>query len=610
MQTPLIRALVTSFFCVAIAVAPVFVHAQSTHAALEKEVASVIERMQQTLSAEERLALTPESVAAFLNASERTLFAEEFSSFRVSTPVTVYVAFESAPGEVPFWLPERGFERRADLDFLVKGEDDYATWSKRFPAGEIGLGVPGFSGEMKPYLTFIESNTEAAVEVEPLVRGVDVVTAVIGQEAFLDDDDTLTTLPDTLLGLQMLRSYEKWEFVSRLVGHFRATEHPSTPYPDHIQLTWQGDPASSVTVQWRTRGESTDASLWLSRKSDLLGDDKAASAQIIRAQQVHLDTPQIVNDPSITLHRARLEQLTPATEYVYAVSSADGEHWSDLRSFRTAAASGEEPYSFVYLGDPQNGLDRWGELIRQSDYRYPDTRFYLIAGDLIDKGTQRDNWDQFFAQSSPVFDSRPVLPAIGNHDSHGGHPTLYLQQFALPDNGSNTLEPGRTYHVTYQDLLVVVMDSNYDLIDPQTQTEWLDRVLEESEARWKTVIYHHPLYASHPERDNAPLRHAWLPIFDRHGVDIAFQGHDHAYMRTHPLRGGEQVKDGEHGTIYLVAVSGTKMYEQSLPEFAAFGTTETRTFQVIDIDPERGALLYRAIDEAGTVIDEFSLSKP
>src|SRR6056297_2946866 len=119
------------------------------HAALERSVSTVIQRMQQTLTAKERLALTPQSAADFLTAEERELFATAFARLRVSEPVTVYVAFESAAGETPFWLPDRGFERRQDLDFIVDGEDDYSTWAKPFPAGEIALGIPGFSGEMK-----------------------------------------------------------------------------------------------------------------------------------------------------------------------------------------------------------------------------------------------------------------------------------------------------------------------------------------------------------------------------------------------------------------------------------------------------------------------------
>ena len=27
-----------------------------------------------------------------------------------------------------------------------------------------------------------------------------------------------------------------------------------------------------------------------------------------------------------------------------------------------------------------------------------------------------------------------------------------------------------------------------------------------------------------------------MPIFDKHHVDLVLQGHDHAYLRTYPLR--------------------------------------------------------------------------
>jgi hypothetical protein len=81
-------------------------------------------------------------------------------------------------------------------------------------------------------------------------------------------------------------------------------------------------------------------------------------------------------------------------------------------------------------------------------------------------------------------------------------------------------------------------------------------------------------------------------------------------MRTVPMRDHRPAEEGEHGTVYLVAVSGTKMYEQALPDFAAFGTTDTRTFQYIEVDPQAGTLDYRAVDTRGEVIDSFRLEKP
>lgn len=584
------------------------------HAKLESRVSAIIERMSEELSPAERIALTPESAADFLSADERLYLGTAFSRFRVDQPAVIYVAFDASYGEIPFWLIDQEFTRRSALDFIVDEEDPYHVWSKRVAAGEVNLGVPSLSGELKPYLVFAGPATSGekrkrVVEITPLVPGTDVQVAKIGGKPFVDDNDYFNTLPEALAGLPVLRSFESWELVSRFVGYFRETRYPSSPRPDHLQLTWQGDPATSATVQWRTDDSVGGGVLWVAPKDRFLKvGDKAVQRK--KARYTELRSRQVVNDPVVHLHRVALENLSPATDYLYAVSADNGDTWTTPREFRTAASEPSEPFSFVYLGDPQNGLDRWGQLIRQADFEFPHARFYMIAGDLIDHGQEQDNWDQFFHEGSSVFDRSMVVPALGNHDSHGGHPTLYLKQFALPGNGSSNLDPGRTYHVTYQDLLVVVMDSNYHLVEPELQVDWLDRVLGGSDARWKVVIYHHPFYASREGRDNKSIRDTWGPIFDKHNVDIAFQGHDHAYMRTVPMRANEPVVEGEQGTIYLVAVSGTKMYEQELPEFAAFGAVNTRTYQVIDVDPVLGSLKYRAMDGEGNTIDQFSLRKP
>lgn len=608
----------TFFMAAALAVsAPCLLAAQdappvadaSPHAELEGYVSAILDRMVEELSPEERVGLTPESAAAFFSDAERERLSTGFARFEVDRDAVLYVAHDYEYGETPFWLPELGFERRDDLDFIVDVEDPYHVWAKTVEAGEVNLGVPSLSGELKPYVVFAApEDADGAVVITPLVEGVDVELAEIGGRPFLDDNDIFKTLPDTLIGLPVLRSYESWEFVARMVGFFRETDYPSSPRPDHLQLTWQDDPRRSATIQWRTDASVDQGLLWIAPKAAFFTED-AEAVRRIEADVTELTSRQIVNDDIIRLHRVRLDDLEPGTDYLYAVSADGGQNWTAPREFRTAAERGAEPYSFVYLGDPQNGIDLWGGLVREADFRFPEARFYIIAGDLIDHGTERDQWDELFHEGSAVFDRAAILPAIGNHDSHGGHPTLYLQHFALPDNGVEDLDPGRTYHVAYQDLLVAVLDSNYDLVDPQLQAEWLDRVLSESGARWKVVVHHHPFYASRPGRDNHPLRDAWGPIFDRHGVDLVLQGHDHAYMRTVPMRDHAPAPEGEHGTIYLVAVSGTKMYEQDAPDFAAFGAENTRTYQIIEIDPEAGTLSFRAIDTEGETIDSFELSK-
>jgi hypothetical protein len=40
------------------------------------------------------------------------------------------------------------------------------------------------------------------------------------------------------------------------------------------------------------------------------------------------------------------------------------------------------------------------------------------------------------------------------------------------------------------------------------------------------------------------VREYWAPLFERYGVQIAFENHDHVYKRTVPLRSGAPHADG------------------------------------------------------------------
>ena len=264
------------------------------------------------------------------------------------------------------------------------------------------------------------------------------------------------------------------------------------------------------------------------------------------------------------------------------------------------------PFAFVYMGDAQNGLDRWGSLLRTAYRTRPDAAFYLMAGDLVDRGNQRDDWDSFFHNATGVFDRRPLVPVIGNHENQGGHPTLYLRQLTLRTNGPAGLEPERAYAFEYSNALFVVLDSN---LEPATQTPWLEEQLTKCKATWKFVTYHHPAYSSVPQRDNVALREAWTPVFDRHHVDLALQGHDHAYLRTFPLKANQRVATPKEGTVYVVSVSGTKSYPQDPRNYTEVGITNVPMYQVLDLQISGNRLVYRAYDGDGGLRDQLVIEK-
>ena len=535
-------------------------------------------------------------VLSLLTEAELEALSTGFLQFSVDMPATVYVLQSPDSDDEPFWLPAQGFER-TDLVVLADGDDEYRAWRKAVPAGEVGLGVPSIEGEVKPYFVLVgpaaEGDPQPAISA-PQPAAMGITTASAGTRLFADDTDELDALPPALPGLAMLQTLEKRENEAALAGWFRNTRYPGSAAPDHVVLTWAGDPATTQSIQWRTAIGSPDTHLRYAADG--------GAPVVVEAGSQELHTPDVANDPRTLRHTVALDGLQPGTTYRYAIG--DGSAWGEERSF-TTAPDRPDAFSFIYMGDAQRGLDTWGTLVRQAHADHPQAAFYVMAGDLVNWGERRDDWDLLFQNAEGVYDTRPLVPAIGNHEVDQGRAELYVDQFDLPRNGPQGVEPERVYSMEYADAQFVVLDSN---LPPEQQTAWLDETLGASDATWKFVVYHHPLYSSRPDDRGQPeLKAAWAPVFEKHGVDLVLQGDDHAYLRTFPMKGDQVVDSPAEGPVYIMSVSGTKMYEQSDAPYIARRFTDIATYQVIDIDGDR--LDYRAYTVDGTVMDEFRIEK-
>lgn len=384
--------------------------------------------------------------------------------------------------------------------------------------------------------------------------------------------------------------------------HIRNTSHVASENPEQICLTWPGDPRNTIAVQWRTATSVPDGALQFREKAA----EESATASVKVAPKVFEDK-LLSNDKLNHRYTAVLRDLKPATSYVYRVGSSQKSLWSEWTEF-TTAPDGAPPFSFIYLGDPQEGLNDWGKLLDKAYEHRPDAAFYVIAGDLVDRGKFRNDWDEFFAASAGLFDRRPVVPSLGNHDyAKEFDPRMYHEIFALPENGPDTIPKERAYTLRYSNAEFFVLDSN---LDPASQAPWLEEQLAKSTATWKFLVFHHPAYSSKKNRENPEVLEIWGALCDKYKVDMALQGHDHAYLRTPPMRDGSAAAAGETGTIYVVSVSGTKYYEQEQHDYAAVAFPNVSTYQVLDIATEpRDSLTYRAYDIEGKVRDEFVLTK-
>ncbi len=563
-----------------------------------------MERLKREMNTNELSQLTTKQVENFLTSKEREILSTEHISFRVNVPVRVSVMRDTRLGEEPFWLFEQGFQPTGIK--VTEGKSVFDVWQKDFEAGWIGLGVNSLSGTGNHYLVSLAPKVPGArIEVTDLYPG-QLRTAAFqaGVEPYIDEPATLKSVPPELEGQILIQTDTEREEDARLVNVFRWTQYVASEKPDQVVLTWSENPKTSQSIQWRTSLKASRGYVRYQKKSEYASFQRRKPTQAA-ATTTKLETPTLLNDPVVRRHTAVLRGLTPGTTYVYSVGDGSADGWTELAEF-TTAPSGIEPFSFIYMGDAQNGLDRWGTLVHNAYRSRPDAAFYIMAGDLVNRGAERNEWDSLFHNAAGIYDRRPLVPVIGNHECQGGQPRLYLEQFALPTNGPAALTPKRAYSFEYGNALFVVLDSN---LDPAKQAPWLEQTLSQSKATWKFAAFHHPAYSSGGNRDNSEVRASWTPLFDKYHLDMALQGHDHAYLRTYPLKNSQRVASPKEGTVYVLSVSGTKMYRQDQHDYTEFGMSNVATFQVLDIQISGNRLLYRAYDLDGKLRDEFVIEK-
>jgi len=394
-------------------------------------------------------------------------------------------------------------------------------------------------------------------------------------------------------------------------------------HPDHIVLNLTEDPSTSMSVTWRTEAAiqkgfaeiaiaTAAPKFWRNAKSH------NAETEILDATHV------LQAGGTASYHTVTFKDLIPDTLYAYRVG--DGVHWSEWFQFRTASDE-NKPFSFLYVGDAQNNiLDLWARLIREGFRKAPDAGFMLHAGDLVNDAHSEQEWHEWFLAGGFIHSMVPGISTPGNHEyrprteeeAARNIRSLSVQwrpQFNLPLNGLPDHEE-TVYYVDYEDARIISLDSNQP---PGEQTAWLEKVLKENPRKWTIVTYHHPLYSASERRDNAELREAWKPLFDKYGVDLALQGHDHSYARGRSRPYGENVVEGLNkrdytGTVYVVSVSGGKMYNLEPDRWHAFEGVEqdrnaenTQLFQVVSIDGDR--LSYESYTATGELYDAFDLVK-
>jgi 3',5'-cyclic AMP phosphodiesterase CpdA len=209
-------------------------------------------------------------------------------------------------------------------------------------------------------------------------------------------------------------------------------------------------------------------------------------------------------------------------------------------------------------------------------------------------------------------EDRPQNPGVRTLSTH------WRAQFTLPtDQGAPAGLEETCFYTDYQDARIISLDSNRLQAE---QVPWLRRVLSNNPRRWTIVTFHHPVFSPARNRDNPALRAAWKPLLDEFKVDLVLTGHDHTYARsgdvsgkpavvgtTNTPAGYNQAYDPAIGTVYVVSVSGPKMYDISNDSFAVRTGEDLQLYQIITVDGDE--LRYTARTATNRLYDAFTLEK-
>ena len=346
---------------------------------------------------------------------------------------------------------------------------------------------------------------------------------------------------------------------------------------------------------------TTDSITVMSQTSDV------ANATVQYGENADCDSQAGPSDGKL-IHEVKINNLKPNTQYFYRVS-AENSHGestiSDVRTFQTAPDS-DTAYAFAVISDTQSNPKVAKQIAELAWAERPS--FVVHPGDLVGTGTNDSHWTQeFFPAMESLISRVPFFPVLVNHEVNADN---YFDYVSLPN-------PEYYYEFQYGNAHFFMIDSNRKVGKGSEQFDWLDEALGKSTAQWKFVVHHHPAYSS-DENDYGDL---WktnrstqgdlrvrdlCKLYDKHSVNIVFNGHIHSYERTWPVKDAQANNDG---TIYMITGGGGGSLETPGPKRTFFSHSVRRGHHFCMVHINGKEVQLKAFNLDGQLFDTLKLSQ-
>ncbi|HEX5946843.1 MAG TPA: metallophosphoesterase [Acidimicrobiales bacterium] len=233
------------------------------------------------------------------------------------------------------------------------------------------------------------------------------------------------------------------------------------------------------------------------------------------------------------------------------------------------------------VGDSGSRLDATARAVEEVDAVQPIDGLVLTGDNAYPSGDPAELPGTVFGPFADILDDAPLYAVLGNHDV-----TREAAQVAALGM------PGPWWARHLGDVLLVGLDSNH--ADDPDQRAWLERTLAAATERWRIIVVHHPPYSAGYQGSSEQVREAFVPLFERYGVQLVISGHDHDYQRSVPI----------HGVTYVVtgAAAGTRRTGED--DFTAVSFS---WHHFVELGVFSDHVEIRAVNQDGRVADESSV---
>lgn len=253
-------------------------------------------------------------------------------------------------------------------------------------------------------------------------------------------------------------------------------------------------------------------------------------------------------------------------------------------------------------------MGEWAEEMAPGFVISTGDNFYPSGVNGVDDPRWLAQYEEMFAAPGLAC---PWYAVLGNHDHDGDieaqiaysgrskrwhMPGRYFSRSErLPDGGvaefffidtTPVYENTHGFLATFKPLTTFVVE----------QFGWLDEALAASDADWKIVVGHHPVFSGGVHGASWGLIRYLKPMMERHGVAVYLNGHDHdlqhiAFDGIHYLTSGGGAEPRKAGMA-----SGSLFYRSMLGFMAATLTSTDFSFSFVGTDgqPVYGATIPKA----------------